>query len=40
LALPDARDDTCHWLAADFDGPSAMLDALSYLAARGRSAPA
>jgi len=33
--------DTCHWLAADFDGASAMLDALSYLkAARGVGAPA
>lgn len=25
--------DTCHWLAADFDGPSATLDALAYLKA-------
>jgi hypothetical protein len=25
--------DTCCWLAADFDGPAAMLDALSYLKA-------
>ncbi len=33
--------DTCHWLAADFDGPAAMLDALSYLkAARAVGAPA
>jgi hypothetical protein len=34
------RDDTCHWLAADFDGPTAMLDALSYLkAARAVGVP-
>ena len=26
-------DDRCHWLAADFDGPTAMLDALAYLKA-------
>ncbi len=33
-------DQTC-WLAADFDGPAAMLDALAYLkAARGVGAPA
>lgn len=33
--------DTCWWLAADFDGPAAMLDALSYLkAARAVGAPA
>lgn len=33
-------DQTC-WLAADFDGPSAMLDALAYLkAARALDAPA
>ena len=33
-------DQTC-WLAADFDGPSAMLDALAYLkAARAVGAPA
>src|SRR3954471_44329 len=25
--------DRCHWLAADFDGPAAMLDALAYLKA-------
>jgi len=25
--------DRCHWLAADFDGPYAMLDALAYLKA-------
>ncbi|MFL6124004.1 TOTE conflict system archaeo-eukaryotic primase domain-containing protein [Actinophytocola sp.] len=33
--------DTCWWLAADFDGPTAMLDALAYLkAARSWSVPA
>ena len=33
--------DTCCWLAADFDGPAAMLDALSYLkAARAAGVPA
>ena len=33
--------DRCCWLAADFDGPSAMLDALAYLkAARAAGAPA
>ncbi len=33
--------DTCCWLAVDFDGPAAMLDALSYLkAARAISVPA
>jgi superfamily II DNA or RNA helicase len=33
--------DTCWWLAADFDGPSAMLDALAYLkAARAAKVPA
>ncbi|MEO9238625.1 MAG: DEAD/DEAH box helicase family protein [Jatrophihabitantaceae bacterium] len=32
--------DRCWWLAADFDGPSAMLDALAYLkAARAVGAP-
>lgn len=25
--------DRCHWLAADFDGPAAMLDALAYVKA-------
>jgi hypothetical protein len=25
--------DRCHWLAADFDGPAAVLDALAYLKA-------
>lgn len=35
--LPDNR---CHWVAADFDGPAALLDALSYLkAARALDAP-
>jgi superfamily II DNA or RNA helicase len=33
--------DNCCWLAADFDGPAAMLDALAYLkAARAAGAPA
>ncbi|MQA63866.1 MAG: helicase [Actinophytocola sp.] len=33
--------DLCWWLAADFDGPMAMLDALAYLkAARALSVPA
>jgi hypothetical protein len=33
--------DRCAWLAADFDGPAAMLDALCYLkAARAVGAPA
>lgn len=33
--------DVCRWLAADFDGPSAILDALAYLkAARAVGAPA
>ncbi len=33
--------DLCCWLAADFDGPAAMLDALSYLkAARSLGVPA
>lgn len=27
--------DRCHWLAADFDGPAAMLDALACLKAAG-----
>src|SRR6266581_8796903 len=32
--------DRCWWLAADFDGPSAMLDALNYIkAARALSVP-
>ena len=38
---PLQTDDTCHWLAADFDGPAAMLDALAYLkAARASAVPA
>jgi superfamily II DNA or RNA helicase len=38
---PLLTGDTCHWLAADFDGPSAMLDALAYLkAARAAGVPA
>ena len=33
--------DVCHWLAADFDGGSSMLDALSYMkAARAIGVPA
>ena len=33
--------DRCWWLAADFDGPAAMLDALAYLkAARSMAVPA
>lgn len=32
--------DHCHWLATDFDGPAAMLDALAYVkAARAGGAP-
>lgn len=38
---PLLREDTCHWLAVDFDGPAAMLDALAYLkAARAIGVPA
>jgi superfamily II DNA or RNA helicase len=38
---PMRSGDVCHWLAADFDGPTAMLDALSYLkAARAVGVPA
>jgi len=38
---PLLTGDVCHWLAADFDGASAMLDALSYLkAARSVGVPA
>ncbi len=38
---PLLTGDTCHWLAADFDGPAAMLDALAYLkAARAIGVPA
>ena len=28
---PLLDNDRCHWLAADFDGPTAMLDALAYV---------
>jgi len=38
---PMLDGDRCWWLAADFDGPTAMLDALAYLkAARAAGAPA
>jgi superfamily II DNA or RNA helicase len=38
---PLLNGDRCWWLAADFDGPAAMLDALAYLkAARAWSVPA
>jgi superfamily II DNA or RNA helicase len=38
---PLLNGDLCHWLAADFDGPAAMLDALAYLkAARTLAVPA
>jgi hypothetical protein len=38
---PMLDGDRCRWLAADFDGPTAMLDALAYLkAARAVGAPA
>lgn len=38
---PLVADDSCHWLAADFDGSAAMLDALAYLkAARAARVPA
>ena len=38
---PLLRDNTCHFLAADFDGPAAMLDALAYAkAARASGVPA
>ncbi|MDP9226818.1 MAG: DEAD/DEAH box helicase family protein, partial [Actinomycetota bacterium] len=42
LGLYPLQDgDMCSWLAADFDGPAAMLDALAYLkAARAVGAPA
>jgi hypothetical protein len=37
---PMLDGDRCRWLAADFDGPVAMLDALAYLkAARAADAP-
>ena len=38
---PLLSGDICHWLAADFDGPAATLDALAYLkAARATGVPA
>lgn len=38
---PMLAGDRCHWLAADFDGPTGLLDALAYLkAARSRGVPA
>lgn len=38
---PLSAENTCHFLAADFDGPAAMLDALAYSkAARARGVPA
>lgn len=38
---PLLKSDRCCWLAADFDGPAAMLDALAYFkAARAAGAPA
>jgi len=38
---PLLRDNTCHFLVADFDGPTAMLDALAYVkAARAGGVPA
>ncbi len=38
---PLLAGDTCHWLAADFDGAAAMLDALAYVkAARAVGVPA
>lgn len=38
---PLLGSDRCCWVAADFDGPAAMLDALAYLkAARAAGAPA
>ena len=38
---PLLAGDICRWVAADFDGPSAMLDALAYLkAARAVGVPA
>jgi superfamily II DNA or RNA helicase len=37
---PMLNGDRCRWVAADFDGPAAMLDALAYLkAARAVGAP-
>lgn len=38
---PLLLDNTCHWVAADFDGDAAILDALAYLkAARAAGVPA
>ncbi|GAA1775109.1 hypothetical protein GCM10009681_53370 [Luedemannella helvata] len=38
---PLLKDNTCHFVAADFDGPAAMLDALAYVkAARANGVPA
>ena len=38
---PMLPDNTCWWLAADFDGKTAMLDALAYVkAARTAGVPA
>lgn len=38
---PLLKDNTCHFLVADFDGPAAMLDALAYTkAARANAVPA
>ncbi len=38
---PLLKDNTCHFLVADFDGPTAMLDALAYTkAARAGGVPA
>ena len=38
---PMLRDDTCHWLAVDFDGAASILDALAFLkAARVHRVPA
>lgn len=37
---PLLKDNSCHFLAADFDGPAAMLDALAYTkAARAEGVP-
>ncbi|GAA1830310.1 DEAD/DEAH box helicase [Luedemannella flava] len=38
---PLLKDNTCHFVAADFDGPAAVLDALAYVkAARANGVPA
>jgi hypothetical protein len=40
-SYPLLDGDMCWWLAADLDGPTAMLDALTYLkAARSWAVPA